>query len=598
MTLTHLAHLSARSGEVERNADTRVRWPGGFSGYLELKILSASNLGLTVPTGFDRGSHAVALLGKGPDKVSLMAKAALPVPKLHAYLPTNPPPRQMEVRRTPDLPERTANPVWQCTWHFTIEFSPEDEHPSDIRLEVWNVDGRNEFLGEVVIPFPFEPGFQQYHCPLEANPGKMKDRWKVPSGVISFQTKLKSSRVPQIPRPLKMPGYVMQALCGTFGVELIGAVGLRNADFLASDPYAVVLVNTAPRQNCSWRSRVIDNTLNPVWRELHEFQLNWPNNELSEAVEVKIEVWDNDDLNADDFLGEVSFPLPTGNGENLIDLELKDNRLKGTNEAKGRLRARVYFRDQFAQATEDDRDAPLEEVQASFAEFFGNWEVDEQLARVMAAPLIYFHLSDRRVFKSQLSDAWRRVTFDLMSATGRGGKGRGQCYLNMTAALWFAMAVAACLRALIKGIVGAAVGGFLGGALAPDLANILQRFYCHRLPEPASAEEFDLSVHSPSTSSAISVTAILISMGIVTVCVGFTTEDQISIETVIGAGTVLVTRFVFVPMWEALFLTFVLRVSKRSRMFDSKLRRNPSIVTASGALLKGLPLQNLVPIGS
>jgi len=64
-----------------------------------------------------------------------------------------------------------------------------------------------------------------------------------------------------------------------------------------SDPYVVLSVG-----NETFKTKIIDSNLNPVWNEIHTFDVRTGREQL------KIEVYDHDDLGSDDFLGKELIP--------------------------------------------------------------------------------------------------------------------------------------------------------------------------------------------------------------------------------------------------------------------------------------------------
>lgn len=96
-----------------------------------------------------------------------------------------------------------------------------------------------------------------------------------------------------------------------FKVSILSAQGLRNADFNGqSDPYCVCEVPGRPVS--TWKTRVIDNSLSPVWNEGQELAKYRQNDG------IKFTVFDSDleitccgiqlYNDQDDFLGEVTLP--------------------------------------------------------------------------------------------------------------------------------------------------------------------------------------------------------------------------------------------------------------------------------------------------
>jgi hypothetical protein len=90
-------------------------------------------------------------------------------------------------------------------------------------------------------------------------------------------------------------------------VTIVSAQGLRNADWTGkSDPYCTVTVSG--NMSSTFKTRVINDALNPVWNELHEM----PGYRKHDMLEIA--VYDYDDKGRcsfnwnDDFLGSVTVP--------------------------------------------------------------------------------------------------------------------------------------------------------------------------------------------------------------------------------------------------------------------------------------------------
>jgi hypothetical protein len=581
----------------------------GLSGAMEIKILSASKLGLTEGGVFSDASFNFAVGANAGSKQSAKPRdrGPLPCPRVVAYLPTQPPPSRLEVRSTPDLPERTANPIWNNTWIFTVEYSKDDPPPADIRLEVWNVDGRNEFLGEVTVPFPLEDCVHQHHLDLKKNPIKLQDKTKTVNGslscVVSFEAEHtdKSATAPllgfSVARELRLlKNFQFKCICGTLGVEIVRAIGLRSADLLTSDPYCSVLVGSAPRQLSFWKTAVRFGTLNPVWREVHEFKINWPLDELEHAPEVKLEIWDFDSSSNDEFLGEITFALPHADGENFVDMEVQPNRSKSPNTVKGRLQARVYFKNQYG----SDEPEGLDPYEKTFCEYFGTRVVDEQFARTIAPPLIFFHLGWRRILFSQVRDAWRRASYNLLaSKSARGLKSRAQCYLELASSLCFATCVASVLlivdfEPIGVGKVSASIGGFVAAVITPCPARVLANFIWHR-PEPhVMVGHMGLGDHSPGTPSRLGEAALILSVLGLGAFLSLAKQEAVD-NLWLAAAVIVGARLLVFPLLRSLRMTWMLSSAKVSKRYDWFFKLFPSVTTAHGALLEGLPWKMLAP---
>merc|ERR1719215_1347404 len=105
----------------------------------------------------------------------------------------------------------------------------------------------------------------------------------------------------------------------------------------------MIHVGVAPRTYQSSRTATHMKNLNPIYKENHPFQVNWPITGMTEHAQVKLEFWDYDKMSSDEFLGEVSFPLPREHGEVVMELPLKSNCVKGAGIAKGSVQVKFRF---------------------------------------------------------------------------------------------------------------------------------------------------------------------------------------------------------------------------------------------------------------
>ena len=83
-------------------------------------------------------------------------------------------------------------------------------------------------------------------------------------------------------------------------VSIEQAKGLADADLIGlSDPYVIVFLNGEE----IGRTRVIDNDLNPKWNEVFEIPIN---DDFSKSW-IRFEIYDDDLIGSDEFLGQVNF---------------------------------------------------------------------------------------------------------------------------------------------------------------------------------------------------------------------------------------------------------------------------------------------------
>jgi Ca2+-dependent lipid-binding protein len=91
-------------------------------------------------------------------------------------------------------------------------------------------------------------------------------------------------------------------------VQLVEAKGLVNKDIAIlgqgkSDPYARVKV-VADFQTHSFKTDVVPDNLHPVWKMVIDLAVDDPDT----IEDLHIEVWDDDQVGKDDFLGRCTVP--------------------------------------------------------------------------------------------------------------------------------------------------------------------------------------------------------------------------------------------------------------------------------------------------
>lgn len=594
------------TADAARAATEALGW-NGLCGTLELTVLSGSLLGVK-DTDDNRATKALSkfggnsLLAKVEQKFK--GKTGLPASEVVAWVPSQAPPNKPDCRKTPKLTIRSANPVWNCTWYYTVEYSAQDDPPADIRLEVWDTAAASPlYLGELSVPFPRLPGHYQHQARLRCNRAKMADPGQFLTGSLSVQLRWKSDTIQDYdehPRILSVDPAASSSVCGKFGISCIRAVDLRIADLISSDPYCVIHVGVAPRQHHTCRTGTLMGTTSPEWNELHEMHINWPKMELDEKAQVNVEFWDYDKSSSDEFLGEITFPLPTEGGDQVIDAELRANRAKGSGVAQGRCQVRVYFRQEFRNAIEAEPElTPYEEA---FCHYFGTRAVDEQMARALAPYLVYFHLSAARLLRGQLRRAWHRATCGLTDpgpAFPRGFRVRGYCAL--TSWLWSSLALGslfllAPVDRLGGSALGAAVIGILVGILAPSPGHILTRLLWYDPEDPA------LNLHAPPAPGApldermprrsrgvplfISVSVLSVSLLFLALFIGYTGNDQaVNLQLSVVAFVLVFVRLLAWPAISGLFVAWLVASSRRSRAFDWFIWLFPMTITAHTAVV-------------
>ena len=94
-----------------------------------------------------------------------------------------------------------------------------------------------------------------------------------------------------------------QMSVGTLDLEIVSARNLKASDFNliganTSDPYCTIEVN-----NCTMKTKTVPQNLNPIFNQCYRVSLN------QLYGHIRLRVYDEDMLDADDFLGGVTIPL-------------------------------------------------------------------------------------------------------------------------------------------------------------------------------------------------------------------------------------------------------------------------------------------------
>jgi Ca2+-dependent lipid-binding protein len=181
---------------------------------------------------------------------------------------------------------KTLTPVWEELFVLSKE-----RGAKNLVVDVFDYDrfGSNDFLGRVFLPITTitEDYTEQWLELVE----KTGDR---PStGEITGQVQLKFKRRPQ--------GSVMPE---EIDLHVIEAMNLMAADRGGtSDPFAVIRLKGSSRMPNTFKTRVVSKNLNPVWNE--RFTLNVQESDKS----LILDVFDEDILGSNDFLGRIKLPL-------------------------------------------------------------------------------------------------------------------------------------------------------------------------------------------------------------------------------------------------------------------------------------------------
>lgn len=103
-------------------------------------------------------------------------------------------------------------------------------------------------------------------------------------------------------------------------VQLVEAKGLVNKDVILlgqgkSDPYARVEI-VADGETHSFKTAVVPNNLHPAWKMVVDVAVE----DASTIEDPQIEVWDDDHVGKDDFLGSCSIPVQVGRDHVLMEV--------------------------------------------------------------------------------------------------------------------------------------------------------------------------------------------------------------------------------------------------------------------------------------
>lgn len=107
----------------------------------------------------------------------------------------------------------------------------------------------------------------------------------------------------------------------------------------ASDPYCLVTVLGA-RTGSKIRTKTIWKNLNPVWNEKYEFEIVSP-----DKAEVQVEVWDEDYLTSDDFMGQLIIPLSEVPLNQVVDKWYTLQKKKDKDKIKGDIHISMQYYD-------------------------------------------------------------------------------------------------------------------------------------------------------------------------------------------------------------------------------------------------------------
>jgi len=255
--------------------------------------------------------------------------------------------------RCTSVMKKTSDPVWGQKLRFrcrgdevpkiALELCDSERSqaqpssPSRGLNKMFRTTTRAATLGCASVPFPTQPGPVEQELYLSGDASV--------TGLVRLRTEwVAHPRAPEFQWPAPEAAVEDEPVWhGELVLTAQSASDLRAADMSlfgkgTSDPYVKLITTTIPRPSTTWKSKVIKKNLNPVWNETGIVQLI-----TTTKPEFLIEIWD-EDLDADDFLGEAVLPLPTAPGEQEVELVLNTNKSKNKRDAKGAVKLRVAWK--------------------------------------------------------------------------------------------------------------------------------------------------------------------------------------------------------------------------------------------------------------
>jgi len=182
--------------------------------------------------------------------------------------------------------QKTLNPVWDEMVILTKQ-----RGTKSLIIDIFDYDrfGSNDFLGRAFLPLTdISEDAKQLWVELREKDGQ-KDSTGAPKGEVELRVK-RRAQGSVIPEEIDL--------------HVIEATGLMAADRGGtSDPFAVIRFRGSSRCTNTWKTRVIDKTLTPMWDERFVLDLE------ETAKTFVLDVFDDDILGGNDFLGRVSLPL-------------------------------------------------------------------------------------------------------------------------------------------------------------------------------------------------------------------------------------------------------------------------------------------------
>lgn len=211
-------------------------------------------------------------------------------PFVKVYLKSN----KKNVKKTKSV-KNTLDPTWNDEFEFNVTEKQEKEKVV-FHLYDEGTKSHDELAEKAEIPLSnYKIGDPPAASTLKLTL-KKKDAGtlKVEINLLS-QSSQNSPAVPQKePKPIQLK------------VKLVKGTNLHKMDKIGkSDPYCIFQLKGYPEDQLSrWKSRVIDNTLDPVWNEEYTFMCKDWNTDV-----LVFQMWDKDVIKDDQMVDTIEFPL-------------------------------------------------------------------------------------------------------------------------------------------------------------------------------------------------------------------------------------------------------------------------------------------------
>eukprot|EP00092_Neocalanus_flemingeri_P001913 GFUD01002043.1.p1 GENE.GFUD01002043.1~~GFUD01002043.1.p1 ORF type:complete len:1721 (-),score=424.93 GFUD01002043.1:78-4745(-) len=310
----NIQKMSAKPAQSQRPPSQQRRGStSSFSSDDEMKR-SPNNIGrLKYSLSYEATSHTVVLIihqGKNFKKADLTGK---PDPYVLINLPNG----GMKEQKTKTI-KNNPDPVWNETFRFNIP----DMNTKTLILQVfdWDMLSKNDPIGEIQIPlshFDFSRKITEWKhlqkfsgkiAPAKGSSTESQSKQKSVqrrsrSRSSSSDDEKKKPKAPSGPPSLNFQIAYQQS---SLVVTVIECKNLKKADLLGGAPDGLVEVYLLPGNNKPEKTKVMKNSLNPVFNESFKFQV--PYNEVATKTLI-FQVFDWDRFTKNDPIGEIKIQL-------------------------------------------------------------------------------------------------------------------------------------------------------------------------------------------------------------------------------------------------------------------------------------------------